>query len=127
LRLTTPRKLLFETLKKATAPLSQSELATANPTIDRVSVYRTIELFMRLGIVTSVPHGWKQRYELAAPFRPHHHHLFCTVCGEADEIQSEKLERIIHIIADEQKFSVIGHMFEVTGICSKCQQNRHLS
>lgn len=121
LRVTEPRKALFETLKNATKPLSRVELAVANPGIDKVSVYRTIEIFMRLGIVESIHHGWKLRYELATPFRHHHHHLFCTQCGVIEEIQSERLEQIICILADQQAFKVIGHIFEITGLCNKCQ------
>ncbi|HWZ66162.1 MAG TPA: Fur family transcriptional regulator [Patescibacteria group bacterium] len=121
LRVTTPRKAVFETLKKAATPLSQVEIAKINPTIDKVSVYRSIDIFLKLGIVTSVAHGWKQRYELAAPYSPHHHHLLCTACGHVEELQSERLEKIINILADQQKFKVTGHTFEITGLCSKCQ------
>lgn len=121
LRVTRPRKVIFETLKNAVKPLSQVEIAKANPSVDKVSVYRTIDVFMKLGIVTSVPHGWKQRYELATPFRPHHHHLLCTGCGNVEEIQSDKLEQIIRILADKQKFKATGHTFEITGLCNVCQ------
>lgn len=121
LRVTTPRKVVFEALKKATTPLSQVEIAKLNQNIDKVSVYRTIDVFLKLGVVTSVAHGWKQRYELAAPYSPHHHHLLCTMCGGVEELQSKKLEQIISIIADQQKFIVTNHTFEITGLCSTCQ------
>jgi Fe2+ or Zn2+ uptake regulation protein len=122
LRVTMPRRLTLKTLEEATKPLSPVEIAKLNSyTINKVSVYRTIDVFLKLGIVVSVPYGWKQRYELASPFRPHHHHLLCTKCGVAKEIQSDKLERIIHMFADQQKFKVTGHTFEITGVCHACQ------
>ncbi len=124
LRFTNPRKAVFDTLKVATAPLSHMEIAHMTPHADKVSIYRTIDLFMKLGIVVAVPHGWKQRYELAAPFRPHHHHLHCEVCGVVEEIQSAQLEKIIHALADRQGFLVTGHMFEITGMCSNCRTSK---
>jgi Fe2+ or Zn2+ uptake regulation protein len=124
LRITAPRVAILKIFKNASAPLSQVEISRANPAIDKVSIYRTIEIFEKIGLVTSVAHGWKQRYELAAPFRPHHHHLLCNNCGTIEEIQSEKLEKIIHSLADEQEFEVTGHTFEITGLCRQCRVAR---
>jgi Fe2+ or Zn2+ uptake regulation protein len=121
LRITTSRTAILQVFKNAVAPLSPVEVAKANPTVDKVSVYRTIEVFEKIGLVTSIAHGWKQRYELAAPFRPHHHHLLCSNCGMIEEIQSEKLEKMIHAIAHEQEFEVTGHTFEINGLCLECK------
>ena len=124
LRLTKPREAVFELLKKADRPLSHVELMSASPDMDKVSIYRTIETFIRLGIVTSVPHGWKQRYELAAPFRPHHHHFLCLQCDMVEEIESDQLEKMIQIFAQYQGFKVTGHTFEITGLCKKCSSDQ---
>jgi Fur family ferric uptake transcriptional regulator len=121
LRVTEPRKAVFETLKNAVAPLSPREIVTANPVIDKVTVYRTIDVFIALGVVESIAHGWKMRYELAAPFRHHHHHLFCTQCGMVEEIKSDQLEKIVRMLAEQQAFKVTAHTFEITGVCGMCQ------
>jgi Fe2+ or Zn2+ uptake regulation protein len=121
LRITASRVAILKIFKNATAPLSPIEIAKTNSTIDKVSIYRTIEVFEKIGLVAGVAHGWKQRYELAAPFRPHHHHLLCSNCGTIEEIQSEKLEKMIHILADEQEFEVTGHTFEINGLCRQCR------
>lgn len=120
LRVTKPRLAIFDTLRKATRPLSEVEIATATPTVDPVTVYRTIELFLKLEVTVGVAHGWKQRYELASPFRPHHHHILCTNCGQVEEISSEKLEQFIRHLAGERGFKVTGHTFEITGLCENC-------
>lgn len=123
LRTTAPRVAIFETLQRTNKPLSQVELAEMNPHIDRVSVYRTIDVFMKLGIVMSVPHGWKQRFELAEPHRPHHHHLLCTECGRVESLQSAETEQKIHDIAASHDFLVTGHTFEITGLCPDCRRS----
>jgi len=121
LRVTKPRRAIFETLRSASHPLSEVEIAAATPTVDPVTVYRTIELFLKLEIVAGVAHGWKQRYELASMFRPHHHHILCSECGQVEEIQSEKLEQFIRHIAREHGFEVMSHTFEIAGICANCR------
>ena len=123
LRATAPRMAILHILKHASTPLSPGEIIKNNPTIDKVSVYRTIDVFKKIGLVTGVAYGWKQRYELAAPFRPHHHHLVCDNCDAIEEIQSEKLEKMISILADEHNFEVSSHTFEVSGLCRKCRAN----
>lgn len=90
--------------------------------IDRASVYRTLELFATLGIIEIIHIGWKKRYELAAPFKPHHHHLQCTRCGQLVDIKTPQLERLIHHIATQHGYQVTGHHFELSGICKTCQK-----
>lgn len=121
LRVTAARRAVFRALKTASAPLSHVEITKLCSEIDKTSVYRTIELFIRLGVVVGVSHGWKQRYELAAPYRPHHHHLYCINCGETEELRSEKLEQAVREVASASDFIVQEHTFEMTGLCGTCQ------
>jgi Fe2+ or Zn2+ uptake regulation protein len=120
LRVTSPRLAVFTTLTNTAVPLSIADIVKACPTVDRVSIYRTIEAFVRIGVVTVVMHGWKQRYELAEPFKPHHHHLHCTACGTVIEIRSDKVEHLINDIATEYRFQPADHTFEITGHCHTC-------
>ena len=120
LRLTKPRLQIFNTLKSFDRPMSIMDIVKSCPDVDRVSVYRTISLFAKLRIVIAVPHGWKQLYELAAPFIPHHHHLVCEKCGTLTEIHSKKLETMITNLTNEHDFTAIGHHFEITGLCNAC-------
>ena len=122
LRLTAPRRRVFESLKLANHPLSHAELIAMNSIVDRVSIYRIVALFIEIGVAVAVPHGWKQRYELAAPFRPHHHHLQCVACGRIEDIQSSELEKIIQAIAAQRTFHITSHSFEISGFCSNCKK-----
>lgn len=120
LRTTKPRIEMFNILRSLNKPMSVTDIITACPSIDKVSVYRTIDLFVRLRIVSTIPHGWKRLYELAAPFSPHHHHLICEKCGNLTEIHSERLELMIASLTNEHGFSASGHHFEITGVCREC-------
>jgi Fur family ferric uptake transcriptional regulator len=121
LRMTTPRAAIFKLMQASEAPLVISDITKKCAHIDRVSVYRTLELFVRLGIAEVVPMGWKQRYELTSPFQSHHHHLYCTHCGTMIDVHSKKLEQVVAAIAREYNFAPSEHKFEVSGICQNCQ------
>jgi Fur family transcriptional regulator, ferric uptake regulator len=120
LRMTTPRQAVFTAMHDSGLPLSIAAITKQCANVDRVSIYRTIELFVRLGIVETVPVGWKQRYELTSPFKPHHHHLYCTRCHALIDVHSKKLEQLIAALAKEYDFTPNEHKFEVSGYCKQC-------
>ena len=120
LRLTSARKEVFRLLYRSEKPLSIASIAKALSGIDRVSVYRTIELFQNLGIVNPVPLGWKQLYELTSPFKAHHHHLSCIKCGKLVDVHSKKFEQLVASVAREHNFTAHDHTFEIKGLCSDC-------
>lgn len=122
LRITKPRMAVFEALEQAREPVSLRNLVETLPGIDRVSIYRTLELFEQLHIITVVHIGWKKRYELAAAYQQHHHHhLVCTQCGSITEINSERLEDVIYTLTGSHGFTPTGHTFEITGRCQECK------
>lgn len=121
LRITAPRRAVFHALQDAAEPLSVADIVRLCPDIDRVSVYRTIDAFLAIHIIITIPLGWKQRYELAAPLKPHHHHLYCVHCKTATEIASDKVEALIDQISKTYTFQTIGHTFELEGICQNCK------
>lgn len=121
-RLTTPRRQVFDALHKTETPLAIAAIIKACPDVDRVSIYRTLELFTKLGIADIIPFGWKQRYELTSPFKPHHHHLYCTTCGKLIDIHSQRLEQIVALITRDHHFTPVEHKFEISGQCEECRQ-----
>ncbi len=122
LRLTNPRREVFGVLEKTSAPLFIQEIIKTAKTSDRTSIYRTLELFTRLGIVQVIPTGWKQRYELSDMFRAHHHHLQCTNCQALVSIDTPELEQTIQAIAKIQNYKLTSHHIELHGLCKNCQQ-----
>ena len=121
-RTTRPRRDVFEMLQGSREPLSIHDITQRLSHIDRVSIYRTLELFARLSIVEVVHVGWKKRYELANTYQNyHHHHLIRAQCGSITEINSDQLEHVIHSLSDAYQFTPTGHTFEITGLCSSCR------
>lgn len=122
LRLTAPRRALFQLLESFHEPVEINQIIQHIKQGDRTSVYRNLDVFISLGVVSIIPLGWKKRYELAAPFAPHHHHLQCKQCDELVAIDTPRLERVIADIALEHGYELTQHHIELTGVCSRCKK-----
>lgn len=122
LKVTKARLLVFELLQNK-GPQSLAELiAQSRGKIDRVSVYRVIDLFEKLGIARKVTIGWKYKVELSEIFLDHHHHVSCLKCGKIVAVEEDpNLETIIHNLVSKQGFTVTAHQLELQGYCKKCQ------
>lgn len=120
-RLTKPRQQIFDILKNSEIPLTIGDIAKNCKNINRTSIYRTLIVFDRLKIINTIYIGWKNYYELAEPFIPHHHHLYCINCQNAEPIQPKELEKLVDYIGKKYNFIVTKHHFELEGICEKCR------
>lgn len=121
--LTGARLKTFELLL-GSEPQSMNQLISrAAGEVDRVSIYRNIELFESLGIARKVYIGWKYKVELSDIFTEHHHHLVCLSCGSVTDIEDEQhIEDFISTVASKHGFKVKGHLFEIEGYCRSCTE-----
>lgn len=97
------------------------QLVTSLPDIDRASIYRTVDLFVRLGIVDRLQFGWKYKLELSDTFSHHHHHMTCTSCHAVLAIsENDALESLLRELAANAEFTATGHQIEIRGLCKAC-------
>lgn len=121
---TKPRQVVFEAMQK-NQPLTQAQLANKlEKKIDRASVYRSLELFERLGIIQKVWLGYKSHLELSELFSAHHHHLTCYNCGAVIAVEDRELENHLVSIAAGFGFSPQNHQVEINGICLACSKKK---
>ena len=120
--LTKPRKLVFDLLLNQEPQTMQVLVRRAGSEVDRATIYRTIELFERLGIVHRLNIGWKYKIELSDVFLGHHHHFYCTNCHRTYNLAPHPmLETMIDSVAAKESFAPRGHQLEITGLCQNCQ------
>lgn len=119
-RVTKARLTVFEQLCDH-EPISMHDLVRYCSGVDRASVYRTIELFERLGIAQRLHIGWKYKIELTDRFAAHHHHLTCLGCGKTIAINESDLEHVIDALAAQHSFTATAHQIELQGFCEACQ------
>lgn len=101
-------------------PVSIKQLVTALPQVDRATVYRTIDLFVDLGITKKVYTGFTYRLELGDDFQEHHHHLTCLRCGVIIDVHAPEIEYALEQLSSNNGFRPVRHDIEIVGYCSNC-------
>ncbi len=124
--ITPARRALFLAFIQHEEALSQRQLsAILNGGFDRVTLYRTLELFLQKGIIHVVP-GIKGRllYTLsiknvryASPDHKKHLHFICTACGKATCLESIPAP----VFQLPEGFTGMDTEVVVHGICCSCQ------
>ena len=125
-RLTSQRRALIETIQGAQQHLDAASLLELarrrDPKIDRATVYRTIDLLKRLGLIDELDlmhlDGEKHYYEVKT--QKDHLHLACFNCGAIEEFVSPTFERLKREIAATNDFEIQVMRLEVGGLCSRC-------
>lgn len=118
--LTAPRQKLFNVLQNHNA-CTIAELTSLLKEYDRATIYRTVALFERLGIVSRLQLGWKYKLELGDIFHHHHHHLTCVNCGKVIILAEDKvIERQITRLEMARGFVALDHQLEIRGYCPQC-------
>jgi len=94
-----------------------------HPDIGLTTVYRTLEIMNRLGLVCELHTGNSYRsYTVTEP--EHHHHLICSKCQAVVVVADCGLQDMQRKIADETGFRIDHHLLEFIGICPACQKER---
>ena len=91
--------------------------------VSRATVYNTLELLFKSGLISRHKVGNTFVYEMAFG-REHHDHLICLECGSIIEFRSDEIEAIQEEICKRYNFKHIRHTHQIYGICSKCLRKR---
>ena len=97
------------------------ELGARGASAGTATVYRTLEVLLRSGLVVERDFGEGFKRFEATRGIPHHEHLLCSLCGEVTEFRDERLERMTMHIAEQHGFARQGHRLVISGICAACQ------
>jgi Fe2+ or Zn2+ uptake regulation protein len=117
---TAARKAVYAALQDQ-EPLTMRELVECVQTVDKASVYRTISLFEKLGIVQRLQTGWKYKLELTDDFHEHHHHATCLICEKSFVLpEDESLESEVRKLVNGLGFTIKSHQLEIQGNCTNC-------
>ncbi|MGZ8376866.1 MAG: Fur family transcriptional regulator [Gemmatirosa sp.] len=126
LPVTAPRLAVADAVLASDRHLSVDEigraLAARGAAPGTATIYRTLELLVRSGLVVERDFGEGfRRYEPARGI-PQHEHLLCTTCGTVIEFRDERLERMTTLIAEGHRFARQRHRLVIYGVCERCQR-----
>ncbi|WDV45191.1 Fur family transcriptional regulator [Clostridiaceae bacterium M8S5] len=86
------------------------------------TIYRTLDLFEKIGIIQHVSFGdGCKRYHIATlDKKKRHYHLICDICGVITDIHEDFIEIFEEDIISETGFIIRNHEVQIFGICKKC-------
>ena len=132
-RWTGARQEVFDVLIKTEQHLSAQDIhhqcQGANSDIGLTTVYRTLDLLDKAGLVRKVHSGdGHVRFEYRrGAHADHHHHLMCSGCGQIlnyRDFEQEELElvrRTEELLARKHGYLIRDHNIEFIGLCPECR------
>jgi len=129
IRLTRQRRVLLQVMEKAARHLDAEEILQhaqeIDPEITRVTVYRTLEMLKKLGLIDELDllhlRGHRHFYESHGP--RDHIHVACMRCGKVREFESQLYEDLKKQIAKDCEIEISVTRTEVGGLCADCRKN----
>src|ERR1700745_1566371 len=127
LRMTRQRRTILSVVATAKHHLEASQILRKarklDPQIDRVTVYRPLNLLKRHGLVDELDlmhlRGEKKYYE-RRPQRDHIH-MARLRCGKITEFESDLFDRLKGQIQRDCRFHIVVSRLEVGGYCATCR------
>ncbi len=122
-RLTPQRIMVLSAIEASDSHISAEEIyaqiVAKYPHVNISTVYRTLELLKRLGLVTETDLGeGRVRYHPAE--KGHHHHLVCRECGAIIDLDESLLAPLKGALLREYKFSADLRHLAIFGRCVNC-------
>ncbi len=124
-RLTPQRVMILSAIEDSADHISAEEIyaqiVVKYPNVNISTVYRTLELLKRLGLVTETDlGGGRVRYHSAE--KGHHHHLVCQKCGTIIDIDESTLARLQDVLLHRYNFSAELRHLAIFGRCVDCSK-----
>ena len=124
-RLTPQRVMILSAIENSKDHISAEEIyaqiVAKYPQVNISTVYRTLELLKRLGLVTETDlGGGRVRYHPAD--KGHHHHLVCQDCGAIIDLDESLLSSLRRTLLREYKFDADLKHLAIFGLCAKCSK-----
>jgi len=124
-RITLPRRIILEVIAVSQRPLTPQEVHSQAvkhlPSVGLVTVYRTIDKLVELGLVERVHHS-DQCQTVFRGTPGHQHLLICEDCGRSVYFDGLEIEKEFQKTALQLGYTVSGHWLQLTGLCPNCQK-----
>lgn len=114
--------VVFSSTEHLSVEEIEAELKRRGERIGKATIYRTMEILVRAGLVEDHDFGdGFKRYEHLFGQQPVHEHLVCTHCRKVVEFRRREINRIQDEVAREHGFIAARHRLEIYGLCPDCQ------
>lgn len=109
---------IYGSMEHPTAEMIYQSLHPDYPTMSLATVYKTMDIFKKIGIVRVLDMGDdSSRYDWDVKVHPH---IRCTVCNSVSDLPGIDMEDIRSKIEAESEYQVTGQQLSFEGICPHC-------
>ncbi|AKG52847.1 ferric uptake regulation protein [Dehalogenimonas sp. WBC-2] len=126
-KLTPQRRTIIGAMIGSGAPTTPQALHAAllpeHPDIGLVTVYRTIELLQKLGLLCRFQHDDSTVTTFKAGPPEHHHHLVCRSCGEVVNLSGHCPVELEAALERETGYRITEHQLAFSGYCRNCRKD----
>jgi len=127
IRLTRQRRVVLKVMESAPRHMDANEILELaqqiDPEITRVTVYRTLDLLKRHGLIDELDllhlRGHRHYYESHGP--RDHIHVACVGCGKVREVESPLYEELKQQISRDCGIEITVARTEIGGLCEDCR------
>ena len=127
LRMTRQRRTILSVVETAKQHLDASQLLRRarrlDPQIDRVTVYRTLGLLKRHGLIDELDlmHIRGEGHYYERKVNRDHIHMACLRCGKITEFVSDIFDKLKQQVERECRFRILVSRLEIGGYCAACR------
>ncbi len=121
----TPQRLaiydvLCGTKEHPSAEMVFNQLQPYYPTMSLATVYKTIEILRKIGLVQVLNVGEDSfRYDAHVENHPH---IRCILCKRVEDVQEIDATAFVEQVAQKLAYRLTGQQFYFYGVCPECQK-----
>ena len=128
LEATSHRLRVLEIVGNNSGPLAAADICKMlqrNHPINRVTVYRILDLLVQHGVLERISSGGRASYYGLAPNEHHkqHPHFYCTSCGQMDCLLPDSISVDTGHLWETYPGRVEKVQVRIDGICKNCANN----
>jgi Fur family ferric uptake transcriptional regulator len=90
--------------------------------LSRATVYRTLPLLVKSGLIREVQFGEQQTHYEHTLGQQHHDHMICMRCGKVVEFYDGSIEKLQERVCTKYRFHAKSHALEIKGYCAECRE-----
>lgn len=126
LRMTRARELIFREILSApgihpNADEIRRRLRAKNKAVGLATIYRTLNLLVRSGLVTAVDLGEGHSHFEPEASETAHGHLICLSCGRVREFTQSGIQEAVRKIGEMEGYRLDKFSLQVFGFCRECE------
>jgi len=87
------------------------------------TVYRILQQFQEIGIVSSIQKDDNQLYYFLCSTQHDHHHFICRKCHKVSCVEYCNFDAIKQLVEDQLQSKAESHILQIEGLCKECRES----